>query len=78
MPFDPNLDEKLFNKTIEFEGSNISVAIHSYDGGTQKIQISRERVNADGKTSFAKLGRMMKDEVKKVIPVLQEALAEME
>lgn len=77
MPFDPNLDEKLFSKTLEFEGSNIVVAVHSYNEGTKKLQLSRERVKVDGGTSFAKLGRMMKDEVEKVIPAMQEAIEHM-
>ena len=77
MAFDPNLDEKKFSETIEFEGSNIIVGVFSYNEGTPKLQLSRERVNADGKASFAKLGRMTKEEVEKVIPVIQKAIEKM-
>lgn len=77
MPFDPNLDEEKFSETIEFEGSNIKVGVYSYNDGESKLQLSRERVNADGKTSFAKLGRMTKVEVEKVIPIIQKAIEKM-
>jgi len=75
--FDPNLDENKFSETIEFEGSNIIVGVFSYNENPLKMQISRERVNAEGKTSFAKLGRMTKEEVEKVIPVMQKAMESM-
>lgn len=74
MAFDPNLDVNKFSETIEFESSNIIVGVFSYNEGEAKMQISRERVNAEGKTSFAKLGRMTKQEAEKVIPVMQKAL----
>ena len=74
MPFDPNLDKKLFSEEIEFEGSNIIVGVFSYNDGTPKLQLARERVNASGDKSFAKLGRMTKEEVEKVIPIMQKAI----
>jgi hypothetical protein len=75
--FDPNLDKNKFSETIEFEGSNIIVGVFSYNEGQSKLQISRERVNAEGQTSFAKLGRMTKEEAEKVIPVMQKAIEAM-
>ncbi|MFT4297779.1 MAG: hypothetical protein ACMXX5_01160 [Candidatus Woesearchaeota archaeon] len=75
--FDPNLDQNKFSETIEFEGSNIIVGVFSYNDGQPKLQLSRERVNAEGQTSFAKLGRMTKEEAEKVIPVMQKALESM-
>lgn len=77
MPFDPTLDVEKFSETIEFEQSNIKVGVFSYNEGQPKLQISRERVNADGKTSFAKLGRMTKEETEKVIPIMQKAIEKM-
>ena len=77
MPFDPNLDKKLFSETLEFEGSNIIVGVFSYNDGVKKLQLSRERVNAQGETSFAKLGRMTKEEVEKVMPAMQKAVEAM-
>jgi hypothetical protein len=74
MPFDPNLDENKFSELIEFKGTNIIVGVFSYNDGEHKLQISRERVSADGNKSFAKLGRMTKEEVEKVIPALGKAI----
>lgn len=77
MAFDKNLDKKLFSETVEFETSRITVGVFSYNDGEKKLQISRETRNMDGEFTFAKLGRMFKDEVEAVIPVMQKALKEM-
>jgi hypothetical protein len=77
MAFDPNLDENKFEETIEFDGSNIKVGVYSYNEGMPKMQLTRERINAEGQPSFAKLGRMTKEEVEKVVPVMQKALQQM-
>lgn len=74
MAFDSNLDEKKFAETLEFEGCNIMVGVFSYNEGAAKLQITRERVNQDGSTKFAKVGRMTKEEVVKILPVMQKAL----
>lgn len=77
MAFDPNLDVCKAEEVIEFEGSNIKIGVYSYNEGQTKMQLSRERVNAEGKTSFAKLGRMTKDETSKVIPAMQKLIEDM-
>lgn len=77
MAFDPNLDKNIFSETIEFKGSNITVGVFSYNEGESKLQLSRERVNASGDKSFAKLGRMTKEEAEKVIPLMQKAIGSM-
>ena len=53
------------------------MGVFSYNDGAAKLQLSRERVNAEGKTSFAKLGRMTKEEVEKVIPLISKAVESM-
>jgi hypothetical protein len=77
MPFDPNLDVCKAEEVLEFEGSNIKVGVYSYNEGQKKMQLSRERVNAEGQTSFAKLGRITKEEAGKVIPAMQKLIEEM-
>ena len=77
MAFDKNLDKELFLETIIFETTRITVGIFSYNDGEKKLQISRENMNQNGEWSFAKLGRMFKDEVEKVIPVMEKALKHM-
>ena len=77
MAFDKNLDKELYSETKEFETSRIKVGVYSYNDGEKKMQISRENRNQDGEWIFAKLGRMFKDEVEAVIPMMQKALENM-
>ena len=78
MAFDKNLDKQLFAEAIQFETTRITVGVFSYNDGTPKMQISRENLsNNTGEYTFAKLGRMLKEEAEKVIPAMQKALAAM-
>ncbi len=77
MAFDPNLDKKLFSETKEFETTRITVAVHQYNEGEKKLQISRENRNQDGEWKFSKLGRLFKDEAEAIIPLMQKALEQM-
>lgn len=77
MAFDKNLDKELFSETKEFETSKLKVGVYSYNDGEKKLQISRETRNQDGEWKFAKVGRMFKDEVEAVIPIMQKALEHM-
>ena len=73
--FDKSLDKELFSKSVDFERSVISVAVYSYNNGTPKLQISRQNKNAEGELTFAKLGRLTKDEVEKILPLIEKAKA---
>jgi len=77
MAFDKNLDKELFSETAAFETSRIKVGVYSYNDGEKKMQISRENMSQDGVWSFAKLGRMFKDEAEAVVPLIQKALEHM-
>ena len=77
MAFDKNLDKELFSETVEFETSRIKVGVYSYNDGEKKLQLSRENRNQDGEWTFSKLGRMFKDEVEAVIPIMKKALEHM-
>ena len=77
MPFDPNLDKKLFSETKELEMTRITVAVHQYNEGEKKLQISRENRSQEGDWRFAKLGRMFKDEVEAILPLIPKALEHM-
>jgi hypothetical protein len=77
MAFDSSLDKSLFSEQIVFEKSRITVGVFSYNNGTPKLQISRE--NGEGEEfTFAKLGRMTKEEAEKVMPAMQKALKHMQ
>jgi hypothetical protein len=78
MAFDKNLDKELFSETKEFEMTRITVGVFSYNHGTPKLQISRENRSQEGEWSFAKLGRMMKEEVEAVLPLIQKAIGSMD
>ena len=71
--FDKSLDKELFSESLDFERSRIVVSVFAYNNGTPKLQISRENKNASGEYSFAKLGRMTKEEVEKVMPLMEKA-----
>ncbi len=75
MPYDNSLDEQLFSKSWEDEGGKIVVSVHSYNKGPKKLQISREIKDRMGNAAFAKLGRLSKEEVKGILPLIQESVA---
>lgn len=77
MPYDAGLDEQLFAKSWEGEGTKITVSIYSYNKGAKKLQISRENQNAEGEYRFSKLGRLTKDEAEAILPHIQEAIKAM-
>ncbi len=78
MPYDRGLDERLFSKSYETESERISVSVHSYNKGTKKLQIARESKTGQGDFKFAKLGRMTKEEVESILPLIQEAHNQMD
>ena len=78
MAYDKNLDKEIFSETAEFETSKITVSVFSYNDGTPKIQISRENLDPNsGEYKWSKLGRMLKEEAEKVIPLMQKAMDNM-
>ncbi len=77
MAYDSSLDQQLFAKTWQGQGTRLIVGVYSYNNGVKKLQISRELVTDDGKPSFAKLGRITKEELQGILPLMQEAVAAM-
>lgn len=77
MPYDSNLDENLFSKSWETDAERLTVSVFSYNKGAKKLQITRENRNAEGELRFTKLGRMNKEEVEAILPLLQEAATHM-
>ena len=75
MAFDKSLDISLFSESVSFDTTKITVGVFSYNGGITKLQISREDANQNkGEYTFSKLGRMTKEEVQAVLPLIQKAL----
>jgi len=75
MAFDKSLDKELFGETVKFETTKLRVSVFSYNDGTPKLQISREVLDQNtAEYKWSKLGRMLKEEVEAVLPIMQKAL----
>ncbi|MDD5505821.1 MAG: hypothetical protein PHR73_03605 [Candidatus Omnitrophica bacterium] len=74
MPYDSSLDEQIFSKEWEEEGEKIVVSIYSYNKGPKKLQITREVKDREGKYTFTKLGRLSKQEIEGIMPLIKEAM----
>ena len=77
MAYDSSLDQQLFARSWDSPTSKLIVGVYSYNNGPRKVQITRELTNTEGKPGFAKLGRLTKDELQGILPLLQEALAQL-
>jgi len=71
--FDKSLDKELFAESVDFEKTRVTVAVFSYNEGTPKLQVTRQNKNAEGEYSFTKLGRLTKEEVVAIIPMMEKA-----
>jgi len=77
MPYDPNMDECVVSKSLETEMGRIVISIYSYNQGQKKMQLSRENKDKQGNLRFAKLGRMTKEEIEGVLPLINEIKGQM-
>ncbi len=77
MPYDKSLDSEIFKEVKEFADTRITVGVFSYNGGEKKLQITRENRDQSEQWRFDKLGRMTKQEVKEVVPVIMKAVEKM-
>ena len=78
MPYDSSLDEKVFSKGWEGESQRITVSVYSYNKGQKKLQITRETRDPQGDFRYGKLGRMTKEEVIAILPLIKEASQSMD
>lgn len=77
MPYDSSLDAEAFSKSWENNTGKIVVSVHSYNNGPKKLQLTRELQDKGGKPAFAKLGRLTKEELEGILPLIQEAIHSM-
>ncbi|MCM8775143.1 MAG: hypothetical protein NC930_02135 [Candidatus Omnitrophica bacterium] len=75
MPYDSKLDECLFSKSWGTESERLTVGVYSYNKGPKKLQITRENVIGEDGFRFVRLGRLSKEEVNALLPIIQEALS---
>lgn len=75
MAYDNSLDKELFSETADFETTKITVSVYSYNEGIHKLQLSRMNIDPNsGEDKWSKLGRMTKEEVEAVLPLMQKAI----
>lgn len=77
MPYDTSLDEQIFVQEWESEEGKIVVSVHSYNKGAKKLQITREIKDRSGNFIYARLGRLSKEEIEGILPIIKEAVAKM-
>lgn len=71
-------DKKIFSRAWEGKTWRIIVSVHAYKGGSPKLMLTRERTGRKFENApFAKLGRISKEEMMGIYPLLQEALFHM-
>ena len=79
MPYDSKLDECLFSESWEKEGGAdiITVSVYSYNKGAKKLQITRAAKDKSGELRYGKLGRMTKEEIEGILPIINKAISKM-
>lgn len=75
MPYNSSLDEQLFSRAWDTDNGKIVVSVYSYNSGPRKLQIAREIKDREGNFNFAKLGRLSKEELQGILPLIQEVIA---
>ncbi|MDD5217864.1 MAG: hypothetical protein PHN49_11850 [Candidatus Omnitrophica bacterium] len=76
--FRDTADRKIFSKAWEGNSWRIIVTVSSYKGLPPKLLITREKSGRKYENRpFAKLGRLSKEEVAGLIPMMQEAMLHM-
>jgi len=78
MPYDKELDECVFVKSWENDDGRLTASIYSYNKGIKKLQLTRENKNSQGGYRFAKLGRLAKEEIEALLPLIEEARGHMD
>lgn len=78
MPYSVDLDKCIFSKSWENEWVRLVVSVYSYNRGPKKLQIARENKDNQGNFRFAKLGRITKDEIEGILPLIKEAVGHLD
>jgi hypothetical protein len=75
MAFDKSLDVEKFKQTVVVGNSKLTISVHSYKGGTPKLQIGRSNKDETSQYgwTFAKQGRLTGAEIDAILPVIDQA-----
>ena len=68
----------MFAKSWENDDERLTASIYSYNKGIKKLQLTRENKNSQGGYRFAKLGRLAKEEIEALLPLIEEARGHMD
>lgn len=77
MPYDKSLDREIFSESLELDDIRLTVSVFSYNNGPRKLQITRQNRDSKGEWHYARLGRMNKEEIEKILPIINKALENM-
>ncbi len=78
MPYENDKDKEIFSETLQQEKSKLVVSVYSYNNGKPKLQIERNLIDSKSNTYiFAKLGRLSKEELTQMLPVINKAMGVM-
>lgn len=75
--YNEELDRKIFSKTWERGIWKIIIGVYSYKGEKPKLDISREKTGPRHEGRPYRLGRLSKDELEGILPIIQEAMHHM-
>ena len=78
MPHNKELDECLFAKSWENDQEKLTLSVFSYNKGVKKLQLTREKKNSKGELGYAKLGRLTKEEIDAILPLIKEVRTSMD
>lgn len=76
MKFDLEKDKLIIKEVIDRNFYKLVVGLYSYDDGPVKLQLSKILTTKEGER-FSKLGRLSKEDIEALIPVLQKLLPKM-
>lgn len=77
MAYEKDKDKLVWEEVKEFEDTKVGVGVYKYADLPLKIQISRQNKDKGGWV-FSKLGRLSKEELTAIMPLLKEALEKVE
>ncbi|MBT7902336.1 hypothetical protein HN587_00625 [Candidatus Woesearchaeota archaeon] len=75
--FDQSLDKEIFAEALEVGNSKLTVGVFAYNENEPKLQITRQNKTKAGEFTFARLGRLTKEEIKTILPLIQKAIESM-
>ena len=75
MAYDKEMDKQIWTKRVMVNNFTFDVSIMQYGEGAQKIQITRRTTDGD---RWMKLGRLTKEEITALLPILKEAADKLE